>query len=161
MAPPTLSERIKQTNSANKDVTDITEKLTTTLTLTNEPNDEHEATENRDDSADEADWEKLAEEELKIPVEPVRPVKQSASSASILELYDFDPRIQMHELVKEFTKIVDSTGTMSFRPKMINQSLMLTFNNPNHGTNFKYSIANGSNHGVVQLFLHYASEPTW
>ena len=89
----------------------------------------------------EDDWETLADKELENSSKEQSKIKSntevvlvSQPDSTILELYDFDIRIQMHQLVKEFTAIVDPTHTMPFRPKMINQSLLLTFNNPKHGT---------------------------
>lgn len=133
MTPPTLSERIKQSNSTtNKDVASITEQLSSSLNIKDEAINQPDKPEKVDE---EDDWEKLADKELETPVEPVKPPVTSSPDQSILELYDFDLRIQMHQLVKDFTRIVDPTGTMPFRPKMVNQSLLLTFNNPKHGTN--------------------------
>lgn len=133
MSTPTLSQRIKQTNSTNKDVEAITEKLNTTFNLDDTSSDKSDAPENATAASDEDDWEKLADQVLEAPPQPVKAPATQPSSACLLELYDFDTRIQMHQLVKDFTKIVDPTGTMSFRPKMVNESLLLTFNNPKHG----------------------------
>jgi len=132
MSAPTLPQRIKQTDSTKKDVDAITNKLNTGLDLDDTSSDKLDALEHADAASDEDDWEKLADQE---PETPPKPVKASPppTSTSLLELYGFDPRIQMHQLVKEFTKIVDPTGTMSFRPKMVNGSLLLTFHNPKHG----------------------------
>jgi len=136
MTPSTLSKRIKENNLTNKDVSAITEQLSSSLNIKDEPTDQPDNFESDDE---EDDWEKLADKELETPVEPVKTPTPSSSNLSILELYDFDPRIQMHQLVKDFTRIVDPTGTMPFRPKMVNQSLLLTFNNPKHGrTLLKY-----------------------
>jgi hypothetical protein len=132
MAPSTLSERIKS-NSSREDVGAITERLGTSLRVTDESADKPAEAENKDAQVDEDDWEALADKELQAPAELVKPSVTQSTTTTILELYDFDPRIQMHQLVKDFTKIVDPAGTMSFRPKMINQSLLLTFSNPKHG----------------------------
>lgn len=132
MASFTPSEQIKS-NSSGDNVGAITEKLRTSLRVTDEPVNRPADAENKDAQVDEDDWETLADKELETPAEPVKPSGVQPTSSTVLELYDFDPRIQMHQLVKDFTKIVDPTGTMSFRPKMINQSLLLTFSNPKHG----------------------------
>ena len=132
MNPSTLSERIQQTN-LNKDVTAITEKLGSDLTLNEQPTDKCGNPETGNESPDDDDWEQLADKELETP-EPVKATVQPPPNPSMLELYDFDPKIPMHQLVKDFTKIVDPTGIMSFRPKMVNQSLIFTFTNPKHGT---------------------------
>jgi hypothetical protein len=131
MSPSTLSERIKESNSIQKGVAAITEQLSSSLNIKDEPTNQSDNVANDDE---EDDWEKLADKELETPVEPVKTPIPSSPNSSILELYDFDPRIQMHQLVKDFTRIVNPTGTMPFRPKMVNQSLLLTFNNPKHGT---------------------------
>jgi hypothetical protein len=128
MPSPTPSRRIKETKSTNADVEDLTKKISTTLLLAADP-----ATSSHDDNSSEEDWEKLADKELDSPAEPVKAPTPATSSTSVLELYDFEPRIPMHQLVKEFTSIVDPTETMSFRPKMVNQCLILTFQNPKHG----------------------------
>ena len=137
MAPSsTLSERIKQTNSTSKDLNDITEKLSSGLNLSDEATDKVITPETGDTTTDEEDWEKLADKELETVSETnelAKPVVTTPLHPIILELYDFDPKLQMHQLVKEFTRIVDPTRTMPFRPKMVNQSLLLTFNNPKHG----------------------------
>jgi len=133
MSTSTLSQRIKQTNSTKKDVEAITEKLNTALNFDDTPSDKSNAPESADAASDEDDWEKLADQELERPPEPVKPHVTRPSTACLLELYDFDQRIQMHQLVKDLTRIVDPTGTMSFRPKMVNGSLLLSFNNPKHG----------------------------
>jgi hypothetical protein len=160
MKPSTLSARIKENNSTKKDVDAITERLNSSLKLSDEPDSKSEPLEIGDDDAGEEDWEKLADKELQSPVEAVKtPVAQS-DNTTILELYDFDPRIQMHQLVKEFTKIVDPTGTMFFRPKMVNQSIMLTFTNPKHGMDLFYVI-NSSYGGVVQLLMYHSSRSSW
>jgi hypothetical protein len=132
MEPSSLSKQIKS-NSTTEDVHAITERLSTRLKVTAESADKPTKAENNDTQVDEDDWETLADKELEAPVEPVKPSVTQPTSATVLELYDFDPRIQMHQLVKDFTKIVDPAGTMSFRPKMANQSLLLAFNNPKHG----------------------------
>ena len=119
-------------NSTQKDVDAIAEQLCGSLTLNDNPIDESGVPQNGSEGSEE-DWEKLADKELEIPVEPAKAPLPSSPNSAILELYDFSPRVQMHQLVKEFSKIVDPTGTMSFRPKMVNQSLILTFNNPKHG----------------------------
>jgi hypothetical protein len=131
MTPSTLTERIKQNYSTSKNVAAITEQLSLSLNIKDEPTDHSDDPEN-DDEGD--DWEKLADKELEAPTEPTKPPVTSSPNPSILELYGFDPRIQMHQLVKDFTRIVDPTGTMPFRPKMVNQSLLFTFNNPKHGS---------------------------
>jgi hypothetical protein len=129
--PSRLSERIKRDKSPNKDVAAITEKLNTTLNLKDdEPSDKAGETGVGGADSDEEEWEKLAEKELNEPRQPTPP---ESTDLAILELYDFDPRIQMHQIVKELTNIIDPTGTMPFRPKMVNQSLFITFNNPKHG----------------------------
>lgn len=136
MTPSRLSERINRTNSTQKDVVAITENLSSTLNLNDEPTDESSNPENGNEPPDEEDWEQLADKELETS-EPVKaPVPTSSSNPSILELYDFDPKIPMHQLVKEFTKIVDPTGITPFRPKMVSQSLILTFLNPKHGNTY-------------------------
>jgi hypothetical protein len=132
MTPSSLSDRIKQANSTSKDVAVITEQLTSTLNLNDEPINQSDSLQKAEDSPDELDWEKLADKELETP-EFIKPSVSVESNSSTLELYGFDSKLQMHQLVKEFTKIVDPTGSMSFRPKMVNQSLILTFNNPRHG----------------------------
>lgn len=130
-----LSERIKKTETPSQDVTAITEKLDAALNLdddkpTNKNGGDADEVTSPDD--EEEEWEKLADKELN---EPSKPTPPESTSSPILELYDFDPRLQMHQLVKELTNIIDPTGTMPFRPKMVNQSLFLTFNNPKHGIN--------------------------
>jgi hypothetical protein len=132
MTPSTLSERIQQTNS-NKGVTAITEKLDSNLTLNEEPTDNSSDPKTGNEAPDEDDWEQLADKELETQ-EPVKATVQPPPNPSMLELYDFDPKVPMHQLVKDFTKIVDPTGIMFFRPKMVNQSLIFTFTNPKHGT---------------------------
>ena len=141
MSAPTLSQRIKQTNSTQKDVDAIAEKLNATLNLddTTSDSDKSDTPENADAASDEDDWEKLADQELDTPAKPVKAPITPPANTCLLELYDFDPRIQMHQLVKQFTQVVDPTGTMSFRPKMVNGSLLLTFNNPKHGMPFSKS----------------------
>jgi|SRR5271168_285252 len=132
MIPSTLSERIQQSNS-NKDVIAITEELSSNLTLNEEPTHNSGNPGAGNDAPDEDDWEQLADKELETP-ESVKAAVKPSPNPSMLELYDFDLKIPMHQLVKDFTKIVDPTGVMSFRPKMVNQSLIFTFINPKHGT---------------------------
>jgi len=131
MPSPTLSETIKKANSSNADVAALSDKLNTSLSLDEGPTDPSSNPSPDADSGD--DWEKLADEDTEVPAEPVKKTAPPIQDSSILELYEFDTRLAMHQLVKEFTKIVDSTGTMPFRPKMVNQSLLMTFNNPKHG----------------------------
>jgi hypothetical protein len=133
MPSPTLSARIKQTKSSNADVDDLTEKISTTHLFDSDPSASSHALD--DDNNSEEDWEKLADKEFDPPAEPVKaPAPAPATpSASVLELYDFEQRTPMHQLVKEFTSIVDPMETMSFRPKMVNQCLFVTFENPKHG----------------------------
>ena len=136
MKPSTLSQRIKDANSENEDVENITQKLESSLDLKDKPQDVSPLPEVVSLEADEEDdWEQLADKELEAPEKPVAmstpPPREK--SPTILELYDFDSRMQMHQIVKSFTKVVDPTGTMPFRPKMVNDSLLLTFSNPKHG----------------------------
>jgi hypothetical protein len=134
MKPSTLSQRIRDSNSANEDVENIAGKLES-LDLEDKPQDAAPVSEVAPPAADEDDWEQLADKELEAPEKPAAksaPPPQD-KSPTILELYDFDPKMQMHQIVKSFTKIVDPTGTMPFRPKMVNDSLLLTFSNPKHG----------------------------
>jgi hypothetical protein len=134
MKPSTLSQRIRDSNSANEDVENIAGKLES-LDLEDKPQDAAPVSEVAPPAADEDDWEQLADKELEAPEKPAAksaPPPQD-QSPTILELYDFDPKMQMHQIVKSFTKIVDPTGTMPFRPKMVNDSLLLTFSNPKHG----------------------------
>jgi hypothetical protein len=139
MSASTLSQRIKQTNSTERDVDAIAEKLNATLNLDETTSDKSDAAENAGAVSDEDDWEKLADQELETPAKPVKAPTTPPTNPCLLELYDFDPRIQMHQLVKEFTQVVDPMGTFSFRPKMVNGSLLLTFNNPKHGMPFSKS----------------------
>jgi hypothetical protein len=136
LMPPTLSNRIKQANSSNKDVAELAEKMSTSLKLNDDQEEKSVVAVPEEDEAapDEDDWEKLADKELETPDEPAKKVVPAPLTSAILELYDFDTRIPMHQLVKDFTRIVDPTATMLFRPKMVGQSLMMTFNNPKHGT---------------------------
>jgi hypothetical protein len=135
--PSRLSERIKQDKSANKDIAVITEKLDTTLNLEDDaPSEKAGETGAGGVDSDEEEWEKLADKELNEPSQPTPP---ESTDLPILELYGFDPRIQMHQIVKELTNIIDPTGTMPFRPKMVNQSLFITFNNPKHGMIYSIS----------------------
>ena len=134
----TFSNRIKQTQSTKKDVDETTEKLSTTLKLNDDANDIRAVAvpESGDAAAaddEEDDWEKLADKELETPAESPKKPPLIPLTSAVLELYDFDPQIPMHQLVKDFTRIVDPTATMLFRPKMVGQSLMMTFNNPKHG----------------------------
>jgi|SRR5579862_2519917 len=136
MSTAKLSDRIKKATSANKDIEALTEKFNKGVNISADSSldtPDQEATPN--EAADEDDWEKLADKELDAPT-PKQKLKPALNDSSILELYDFDTRLQMHQLVKEFTSIVDPTGTMPFRPKMAGQSLMFTFNNPKNGTLF-------------------------
>jgi hypothetical protein len=157
MSTSTLSARIKQSNSRKADVEELTEKITTTLRLDGDPADMPHDTE--EDSSEE-DWEKLADKEVDTPPEPVKKPVPAPTSTLALELYDFEVRTPMHQLVKEFTSIVDPTGTMPFRPKMVNQSLLLTFQNPKHGR-IPLDVANSSCHCIIQLFLHHPSKSDW
>ena len=116
-----------------KDVDAITEKLNAGLSLGDATSDQWDTAEGGDAASDEDDWEKLADQELETAAKTVKAPATPTTNTCLLELYDFDPRIQMHHLVKEFNKVVDPTGTLSFRPKMVNGSLLLTFNNPKHG----------------------------
>jgi len=130
-----LSERIKQANSSAQDVDAVTEKLGSALSLQDKEKSPSEATIVADASQDdEEDWEAMADKELEAP-EPVKApeTKPKPDSSCILELYNFDPKLQMHQLVKSFTNLVDPTGTMSIRPKMVGQSLLFTFSDPKHG----------------------------
>ena len=134
MPPITLSERLKKANSDRDNLDTITKKVSSSLNLDEESCNHPIAAKPADHvESDEEDWEKLADKELHIPVEPVKKPVSTSSNTSILELYDFDPHIQMHQLVKEFSNLIDPAGAMPFRPKMVNQSLILTFNNPKHG----------------------------
>jgi|SRR5579862_4366624 hypothetical protein len=134
----TLSNRIKQTQSTKKDIDETTEKLSTALKLNNDADESRAVAVPESGDAtpaddEEDDWEKLADKELETPEEsPKKPPLMPLTSA-VLELYDFDPQIPMHQLVKDFTRIVDPTATMLFRPKMVGQSLMMTFSNSKHG----------------------------
>lgn len=139
--PTTLSSRIKQAKSASKDVAELTEKLNNSLNL-NDDDEEKRAVavpeaEDTPADEDEDDWEKLADKELEAPAEPAKKTAPAPLTSAILELYDFDTRIPMHQLVKDFTRIVDPAATMLFRPKMVGQSLMMTFNNPKHGNSHR------------------------
>jgi hypothetical protein len=131
MPSPTLSARLKETQPTNADVDALTNRLGSSFQLDADPVDKPNEVEEEESSED--DWEKLADKETDTPVEPIKKQTAVAPSTSVLELYDFEPRTPMHQLVKEFTKIVDPTESMSFRPKMVNQSLRLTFSNPKHG----------------------------
>lgn len=131
-----FSDRIKQAKSTNKDIEAITQKLEKDLKITDEPVSSTVKPEVTAEVADEDDWEKLADKELDAPAPKPKP-KAVPAESPILELYDFDPRLQMHQLVKDFTSIVDPTGTMLFRQKMVGQSLMFTFNNPKHGISYR------------------------
>lgn len=134
MNASTLSEGITKTNSAKTNVDDITKRVSSSLRLGDEPADDSEDTFAKpDDESDQEDWEKLADRELQAPTEAFKPPASKPYDPNVLELNGFDPRMQMHQVVKEFTKIVDPTGSMPFRPKMVNQSLILTFNNAKHG----------------------------
>lgn len=136
MKPSTLSQRLKDTNSANEHVENITRKLESSLDLKDRPQDATPVSQVVPPEADdEDDWEQLADKELEAPEKPTAKSTPLApdKSPTILELYDFDPKMQMHQIVKSLTKIVDPTGTMPFRPKMVNDSLLLTFSNPKHG----------------------------
>jgi hypothetical protein len=123
-----LHDRIRQAELSDQ-VDTITRNLERDLTLTDDVSKSDEGT-----AEDSDDWEALADKELSetIPAETIKIT--TPSEVATLELYDFDVRIQMHQLVKDFTTIVDPIHTMPFRPKMVNQSLMMTFNNPKHGT---------------------------
>ena len=146
MPSPALSARLKQSNPANTNVETLAKKLSTTLRLDAGPdNESHEAEDNN--SSDE-DWEKLADKELDTPIESVKITEPLPPSTSVLELYDFDSRMPMHQLVKDFTRIVDPTETMPFRPKMLHKSLLLTFQNPKHGI-APLCLANRSCHSVI------------
>jgi hypothetical protein len=131
MSSAKLSDRIKEAKSTDQEIETLTERLNENLKInaqsTNQP-DKASTSENEDED----DWERLADKELDIPSEKSK-VKTSANESPILELYDFDTRIQMHQLVKDFTSIVDPTHIFPFRPKMVGQSLMFTFDNPKHG----------------------------
>jgi hypothetical protein len=131
MAPRTLSERIKQ--DVSEDVLkSVTDKLESSLKLKDAAPERNSPTAN-EEASDEDDWEKTADKELSASTKTSKEPQSDISTSRILELYDFDLRIQMHQLVRDFTRIVDPTGCMPFRPKMVSQSLMLTFNNPKHG----------------------------
>ena len=134
MSSTKLSDRIKEAKSVNKDIEALTERFDKDLTINETPFVEQESA---GDDADEDDWEKLADKELDAPAQKAKE-KTIPNESPILELYDFDTRLQMHQLVKEFTSIVDPTNTMPFRPKMVGQSLLFTFNNPKHGKSFEY-----------------------
>jgi hypothetical protein len=136
MKPSTLSQRIKDTNSANENVENITRKLESSLDLEDKPQDAPPVSEAiRPEADEEDDWEQLADKELEAPEKPAAKSTPPPRDKipTILELYDFDAKMQMHQIVKSFTKIVDPTGTMPFRPKMVNDSLLFTFSNPKHG----------------------------
>ena len=139
MSSTKFSDRIKQAKSTNEDIEAITQKLEKELKITDEPVSSIVEPEVTADVADEDDWEKLADKELDAPVPKTKP-KAVPAESPILELSDFDPRLQMHQLVKDFTSIVDPTGTMVFRPKMVGQSLMFTFNNPKHGISYRMRV---------------------
>lgn len=116
----------------------MAEKLGTALKLGDEADESIAVTgpESGDAAAaddDDDDWEKLADKELETPVEPTKKPPSIPLTSAVLELHDFDPQIPMHQLVKDLTRMVDPTATMLFRPKMVGQSLMMTFNNPKHG----------------------------
>lgn len=135
-----LSERLEQNESPHQDVSSITEKFGAALNLeddspTNKSGGVGSEVKSPDD--EEEEWEKLADKELNESRKPSPPPE--STSSPILELYDFDPRLQMHQIVKELTKIIDPTGTMPFRPKMVNQSLFITFNNSKHGMKLSIS----------------------
>ena len=163
--PSTLSSRIKQASSTNKDVAELTEKLSTSLKL--DDNDEDQKTVTVPEAAgtpadeDEDDWEKLADKELEAPAEAPKKTAPAPLTPAILELYDFDIRIPMHQLVKDFTRIVDPTASMLFRPKMVGQSLMMTFNNPKHGMSHPIPYSPGSYNCIIQLFLYHATRSNW
>jgi len=133
MGPSTLSERIKRSNATDKNVENITQKLGSLLVLKDTAQNVPPAGPLEAD--DEEDWEKLADKVLETPEKPAAKSTppRGSDSPTILELYDFDPKMQMHQIVKAFTTIVDPTRTMPFRPKMVNYSLLLAFDNPKHG----------------------------
>jgi len=136
MKPSTLSERIKGSNTTNKNVENITQKFGSLLDLKDTAQDVPHASKSGPlEADDEEDWEKLADKELETPEKPAAKSTPPPGSdgLTILELYDFDPKMQMHQIVKAFTTIVDPTRIMPFRPKMVNDSLLLVFNNPKHG----------------------------
>jgi hypothetical protein len=136
MKPSTLSQRIKESNSPTKNVENITQKLESSLDLNDKPEAALLASQVTPPEADgEDDWEQLADKELETLESPApqSTLPPCSRSPAILELYDIDPKMQMHQIVKSFTNIVDPTGTMPFRPKMVNDSILLTFNNPKHG----------------------------
>jgi len=160
----TLSNRIKQATSTNKDVAELTAKMSTSLKLNDEDAEQSvAAVPEEEDPApgeDEDDWEKLADKELEMPAEPAKKPAPAPMTSAILELYDFDVRIPQHQLVKDFTRIVDPTATLLFRPKMVGQSLMMTFNNPKHGMPLTIFVLTCSYYCVIQLLLHHTARST-
>ena len=144
MKPLTLSERIKESNATNDNLENITEKLGSLLDLKDKAQDVPPVSKLGPlEADDEEDWEKLADKELETPEKPAaKSTPPGSDSHTILELYDLDPKMQMHQIVKAFTTIVDPTRTMPFRPKMVNDSLLLTFNNPKHGINPVFDLEN-------------------
>lgn len=136
MKPSTLSQRIRESNSTSKNVENITQELESSLHLYDKPKDALPSVQVVPEKDEGDDWEQLADKELEESEKSVAKLTPPppSDSPAILELYDFDAKLQMHQIVKSFTKIVDPTGTMPFRPKSVNQSLLLTFNNPKHGT---------------------------
>jgi hypothetical protein len=163
MKPSTPSQRIKDTNTTNDNVENITRKLESSLDLKDKPQDVPAVSEVAPPAANEEDdWEQLADKELEAPEKPAAkstpPPREK--SPTILELYDFDPKLQMHQIVKSFTKIVDPTSTMPFRPKMVNDSILLIFSNPKHGIipGGIHSANRFSNRNSLQLCMCYADE---
>ena len=150
-----LSDRIKQANSSAKDVEAVTKKLGSALTLQDKDKSSSEAAAVADaPQADEEDWEALADKELEAPEQAKAPeAKPNPETSCLLELYGFDTKLQMHQLVKSFIDLVDPTGSMSILAKKAGQSVIFKFSNPKHGIDVILIVSHYSKSGALFVLL--------